>query len=282
MFRSMDGREAQLLCHAPIFDISKSRIRLVKSAPEAFYYSKGQSMTFISPTEKYHYVNDMFARIAPRYDLMNRIMTGGRDKRWRQLLIQKLELPPQAKLLDIATGTGDIAFEGLRQHPDLKQVVGADFTLPMMAVGQHRFPKLPQRHRLSWNGADALRLPFPDSCFDGVVSGFLMRNVTEIHQAVMEQVRVCKSGGRIGILEIPRPADSLLGQLFRLYFHNVVPTIGGLISGQPDAYTYLPNSADAFLRPKELKQVMEQAGLKHVQFTMLMFGTVALHIGLKP
>src|SRR5262249_49839717 len=160
----------------------------------------------------------------------------------------------------IATGTGDIAFEALKQQPDLAQVVGADFTLPMMQVGQQRWrqthfctngrsPKTP----LSWSGADTLHLPFPDSCFEAVVSGFLMRNVTDVFQALQEQIRVCKPNGRVLILEIPRPPDNLPGHLFRLYFHNVVPLLGGLITGQPEAYNYLPASADAFLSPEELK-----------------------------
>jgi len=245
-------------------------------------------MTFSSPTEKREYVNQMFARIAHRYDLMNRIMTAGQDRRWRRLLIQQAKLPPGGKLLDIATGTGDIAFEALRQHPDLGQVVGADFTLPMMYVGQQRWrrqccnsAKQPAGQEIGWSGADTLRLPFPDDTFDAVVSGFLMRNVTSVSRALTEQRRVCKPGGRVLILEIPRPADNLFGALFRLYFHRVVPVLGGLISGQRDAYTYLPASADAFLRPNELKAEMEKVGLGEVSFLRLMFNTVALHVGVK-
>ena len=236
-------------------------------------------MTFNSAQEKHQYVNRMFARIAHRYDLMNRIMTAGQDQRWRKLLIKQANLPPQGSLLDIATGTGDIAFEARRQHRDLSRVVGADFTLPMMQVGQQRAGHT--RPAVCWSGADTLYLPFPDNSFDAVVSGFLMRNVTSVPQALAEQRRVCKPGGRVLILEIPRPADNLFGAMFRLYFHRVVPLIGGLISGQPDAYTYLPASADAFLRPAELKAEMEKAGLRQVSYTMLMFHTVALHVGEK-
>ncbi len=247
-------------------------------------------MTFTSPTEKRQYVNDMFARIAHRYDLMNRIMTAGQDKRWRKLLIQQAQLPPNGRLLDIATGTGDIAFEALRQHPALTHVVGADFTLPMMHVGQDRLAKVRRQTnnnpkgpagQLSWSGADTLHLPFSDNSFDAVVSGFLMRNVTSVLQALVEQRRVCKTGGRVLILEIPRPADTIFGALFRFYFHHLVPVLGGLISGQRDAYAYLPASADAFLRPNELKAEMEKVGLRQVNYTMLMFNTVALHVGIK-
>jgi len=245
-------------------------------------------MTFNSAAEKHQYVNNMFARIAHRYDLMNRVMTVGQDRRWRRLLIKKAALPPNGSLLDIATGTGDIAFEALRQHPQLEQVVGADFTLPMMHVGQQRWDNQSEankqnvHNRLGWSGADTLHLPFLNNNFDAVVSGFLMRNVTSVPQALREQVRVCKPGGRVLILEIPRPPDSWLGALFRLYFHRVVPVLGGLISGQPDAYSYLPASADAFLRPAELKASMEQAGLQSVSYQMLMLNTVALHVGTKP
>jgi demethylmenaquinone methyltransferase/2-methoxy-6-polyprenyl-1,4-benzoquinol methylase len=236
-------------------------------------------MTFQSPAEKHQYVNKMFARIAHRYDTMNRIMTGGQDKRWRKLLIQQAQLPPRGKLLDIATGTGDIVFEALRQQPDLKHVVGADFTLPMLQEAQRRVT-VPTSH-FSWSGADTLHLPFPDNTFDAVASGFLMRNVASVSLALAEQRRVCQLGGRILILEIPRPADNWFGRLFRLYFHRVVPFIGGLISGERDAYDYLPASAEAFLRPEELKAEMEKVGLREIRYTMLMFNTVALHVGIK-
>lgn len=245
-------------------------------------------MTFETPAEKQQYVNQMFARIAHRYDLMNRVMTAGQDKRWRRLLIEQAQLPPNGKLLDIATGTGDIAFEAWRQQPILSQVVGADFTLPMMQVGRQRWQKRydhvhppATRPEISWSGADTLHLPFPDDTFDAVVSGFLLRNVTSVPQALAEQRRVCRPGGRVLVLEIPRTADSLFGALFRLYFHRIVPLLGGLISGQRDAYSYLPASADAFLRPEELKSEMEKVGLRQVGYTMLMFSTVALHAGVK-
>lgn len=248
-------------------------------------------MTFQSHSEKYHYVNHMFARIAHRYDLMNRVMTLGRDKCWRELLIRAASLPPNGRLLDLATGTGDIAFEALRQHHHLTQVVGADYTLPMMHVGQKRWPAYVSKsisangtdveNRLSWSGADALRLPFPDNSFDAVANGFLMRNVIDVRTALAEQARVCKAGGKVLILEIPRPPDTLFGNLFRLYFHNIVPVIGGFITGQRDAYSYLPASADAFLSPPELQTAMEKVGLRDVHYKMLMMNTVALHVGTK-
>jgi demethylmenaquinone methyltransferase/2-methoxy-6-polyprenyl-1,4-benzoquinol methylase len=132
-----------------------------------------------------------------------------------------------------------------------------------------------------WAAADTLRLPFPDDTFDAVASGFLMRNVVDVAAALAEQRRVTRSGGRVLVLDVPRPPDTLLGQLFRFYFHQIVPRLGGLISGQPDAYAYLPRSADAFLRPDELAAAMEAVGLRKVSYQMLMLGTVALHVGSK-
>ncbi len=244
----------------------------------------------MTPLEKRHYVHHIFTQIAPRYDLMNRLMTAAQDKRWRKLLLQQIELPPHGKLLDVATGTGDIALASLAQYPQLGQVIGLDFTFPMMLIGQQRHLQLsktisPQKtdflERLNWSGGDTLHLPFSDNSFEAVVSGFLMRNVTSVSEALAEQVRVCQVGGRVAVLEITRPADTLFGAIFRLYFHYIVPLLGGLITGEFEAYRYLPHSADAFLRPEELKLKMEQAGLQHVSYTMLMFGTVALHVGVK-
>jgi demethylmenaquinone methyltransferase/2-methoxy-6-polyprenyl-1,4-benzoquinol methylase len=234
-------------------------------------------MTFDSAAEKRRYVNTMFARIARRYDLMNRLMTGGQDVRWRQTMVRQAALAPGGRFLDIATGTGDVAFEALRQQSGLALTVGADFTLPMMHVGQARAAGRPVR----WTAADTLRLPFPDDAFDAVASGFLMRNVVDVAAALAEQRRVTRPGGRVLVLDVPRPPDTLWGRLFRFYFHQIVPRLGGLISGQADAYAYLPRSADAFLRPGELAAAMEAAGLREVSYQMLMLGTVALHKGVK-
>jgi demethylmenaquinone methyltransferase/2-methoxy-6-polyprenyl-1,4-benzoquinol methylase len=234
-------------------------------------------MTFDSASQKREYVNTMFARIAHRYDLMNRLMTGGQDVRWRRLMVREAALPPGGHFLDIATGTGDVAFEALRQQPDLALVVGADFTLPMMHVGGARAAGRP----VHWAAADTLCLPFPDDTFDAVASGFLMRNVVDVGMALAEQFRVTRPGGRVLVLDVPRPPDTLGGRMFRFYFHRIVPRLGGLISGQPDAYGYLPRSADSFLRPSQLAGVMEAAGLRQVRYQMLMLGTVALHVGVK-
>ena len=159
-------------------------------------------MTQLTGNERAKYVQGMFTRIARRYDLMNRLMTGGQDIGWRKRVIELARLDDRASLLDLGTGTGDLAREALSAFPKAR-VVGADFTLEMMRVGQ-------KTGRLDFSTADALRLPFPDSSFDAVVSGFLMRNVIDLQKALEEQFRVLKSGGRIVILDTTRPKRNIL------------------------------------------------------------------------
>ncbi len=211
----------------------------------------------------------MFARVAGRYDLLNRLMTGGQDIRWRKLAIQLAGLASGARLLDVGTGTGDLAREALRQQPKT-QVVAADFTLEMIRAGQ-------PRRRLDWCAADALRLPFPDQCFDAVVSGFLMRNVIDVEQSLREQLRVLKPGGRVVVLDTTRPRRSLLSPLIWIHMHAVIPTLGGMVSGSGEAYRYLPDSTEGFVSAEELAGCMAAAGFRAVRFRILGFGTIALH-----
>ena len=219
----------------------------------------------------------MFARIAPTYDLMNRIMSGGQDIRWRAKLLDLCDLPARGALLDVGTGTGDIAAAARRRLPHLK-VVGADFTYEMMAVGHLQ----PARATLPFVQGDTYHLPFPDNTFDAVVSGFLVRNVVDRVAALREQARVTKPGGRVVCLETTPPSNTVLGPLFQLYFFRLMPLIGGLISGDPEAYRYLPHSTVAFPAPDLFRHQMEQAGLRNVVYEEPMLGSVAIHVGTKP
>ncbi|MEJ2751637.1 MAG: class I SAM-dependent methyltransferase [Chloroflexota bacterium] len=157
-------------------------------------------MAHLVGQERALYVQDMFTRIAGNYDLMNRLMTAGQDVTWRRYVIHQAQLPLDGRLLDIATGTGEIALEGLALVPGL-QAVGGDFTVEMMQVGR----QIPVRRAIRWVGADTLALPFPDDYFDAVTSGFLMRNVIDVHKAFSEQMRVLKPGGRVVVLESSPP-----------------------------------------------------------------------------
>jgi demethylmenaquinone methyltransferase/2-methoxy-6-polyprenyl-1,4-benzoquinol methylase len=219
----------------------------------------------------------MFARIAGRYDLMNRLMTGGQDVRWRRYVIEQAHLPPGGRLLDIATGTGEIALEGLRQTPGL-QAVGGDFTLEMMRAGKAR----PERRAIQWVGADTLALPFPSGRFDAVTSGFLMRNVVDVPRACAEQWRVLKPGGRVVVLESSPPKKNALRPFIRLHLNVVIPALGRIVAGESDAYRYLPDSTQQFQDPDSLAQILVRAGFEAVEYRLFMFGTIAIHSGRKP
>ena len=229
-----------------------------------------------SAAEKPAYVRRMFAAIAPRYDLMNRLMTLGRDRAWRRTVARLCALPAGGRLLDVATGTGDIAYEALRLDPTTR-VVGLDLTREMMLAGLGKHGGL----SFPFTEGDALRLPFDDNAFDAACSGFMMRNVLDVAAAFAEQRRVVRPGGRVVCLEITLPVAPLFGWLFRLYFFRLVPLIGGLISGQRRAYTYLPHSVASFPRPAELAHIMTAAGLRDVRYRLAMLGTVAIHWGTK-
>ncbi len=234
-------------------------------------------MAHLEGQERALYVQDMFSRIARRYDLMNSLMTMGQDVTWRRYVIHKAQLPVNGRLLDIATGTGEIALEGLALVPGL-QSVGGDFTIEMMQVGR----RIPVRQEIRWVGADTLALPFPDDYFDAVTSGFLMRNVIDVRKAFAEQMRVVRPGGRVVVLESSPPKRNILRPLILMHLNIIIPVLGRLVTGEADAYRYLPDSTQQFREPEELASVMREVGLLDVEFKQFMFGTIAIHAGQKP
>jgi demethylmenaquinone methyltransferase/2-methoxy-6-polyprenyl-1,4-benzoquinol methylase len=222
-------------------------------------------------------IRAMFGRIARRYDLMNRLMTLGRDRAWRRYVVRQAGLPVGGRLLDIATGTGDIAFEAARRE-GRPVVVGADFSLPMMRVGQAK----PGGDGIGWCQCDALALPFGAAAFDAVTSGYLIRNVVDAPAAFREQVRVVRPGGRLVCLDTSPPPHGPLRPLIMFHFKVVIPLLGRLVAGDGAAYTYLPESTEGFKAPDELAQVMREAGLERVTYRRFMFGTIAVHTGFRP
>ncbi|MBN2501968.1 MAG: ubiquinone/menaquinone biosynthesis methyltransferase [Anaerolineales bacterium] len=233
-------------------------------------------MTDLSGTERAQYVQRMFGRIAPRYDLLNRLMTLGQDIRWRREAVRHLEIEPGGLILDGGTGTGDLAFEVLRQHPAAR-VVASDFTAEMVALGRQR----PGGECIAWVIADAQCLPFASDSFDGTLSGFLMRNVPDVDMALGEQQRVLKAGGRLVSLDTTPPRRNLLQPFIKFHLHYIVPLLGRIIAGDPEAYTYLPDSTEQFLTAEKLAERMGAAGFRTVDFVRRMFGTVAIHWGRK-
>jgi demethylmenaquinone methyltransferase/2-methoxy-6-polyprenyl-1,4-benzoquinol methylase len=234
-------------------------------------------MTNLQGQERAAYVQNMFDQIAGRYNLMNRLMTGGQDGRWREFVVRQARLRSGDAMLDLATGTGDIAFEALRQVPGVT-AVGGDFSLGMMTVGQ----QLELGDRVGWSGADALNLPYRDESFDAVTAGYLMRNVIDIPRAFAEQKRVLRPGGRLVLLDTAPPPRNLLRPFVIAYLKYGIPLLGRLVSGNSDAYTYLPESTQRFKTPDELAALMREAGFENVAYKTFMFGTMAVHWGEKP
>jgi len=224
----------------------------------------------------------LFSRIARRYDAMNRLMSLGRDRHWRELTARALALPSQGRVLDVGVGTGDMALAVKRRWPDAA-VVGVDPTRAMMQIGYRKLGAGfgASESAPAWAQADGLRLPFPDQHFDAAVSAFVLRNVVDVEQALAEQRRVVREEGRVACLEMSWPRTPVFGALFRFYFADLMPRITGLLSGQPAAYRYLPRSVRRFQTPEELARTMERVGLRAVHYRKLALGTVTLHVGIR-
>ncbi len=219
-------------------------------------------------------VRAMFDRIAGRYQLMNALMTCGRDRAWRRAVVLAAALPPGGRLIDLARGPGDIALEALRLDAGAS-VTAADFSLEMMRVGRLR----PDGGRITWCAADALSLPFADASFDAVTSGYLLRNVSDRVSAFKEQVRVVRPGGRVVCLDTSPPPATRLRPLVRLYLRRVIPLLGRLVAGERSAYAHLSASTEEFKSPEELAAIMRTAGLVAVSYRRFMAGTIAVHVG---
>jgi demethylmenaquinone methyltransferase / 2-methoxy-6-polyprenyl-1,4-benzoquinol methylase len=228
--------------------------------------------------DKATYVRAMFARIVPQYDRMNALMTLGRDRSWRRLAVEVAHPSRGGRALDIGSGTGDLSLELTRQF-DLRLVVALDLTPEMLAEGQRKAALAGQSPPIAGVVGDALDLPFPDASFDCVVSGFTMRNVADLARSLREMRRVIRPGGRAVILELTPMRVPIVSQLFRFYFHVVVPWLGRIISGDATAYRYLPSSVDLFPPTDEFARMFVNAGFASVRYRRLMFGTVALHVG---
>lgn len=220
------------------------------------------------------YVRATFGRIAKRYDLMNRLMTAGLDKRWRHEVLRLADLQPGMRVLEIGTGTGDLARMAIADVPGVR-VTAADFTLAMMLTGK-------ERGKLPFVAADALATPFANSVFDAAISGFLMRNAADLNQALSEQFRLLKPGSRIVILDTTRPTHNIFSAFIWLHMHLVIPLLGRLVAGNRQAYEYLSNSSERFLFAEELASRMMEAGFIEIGFRRYMAGTIAIHWGKKP
>jgi demethylmenaquinone methyltransferase/2-methoxy-6-polyprenyl-1,4-benzoquinol methylase len=235
-------------------------------------------------------VREMFGRIAPRYDFLNHLLSLSLDRMWRRRTAKRFAAilsRPNACVLDLCCGTGDLTFALERQANDLRpangaaaNVLGSDFALPMLTRAREKAAA--SHHRASFLSADALSLPFAPESFDLVTAAFGFRNLANYEQGLTEIMRVLRKEGRIGILEFSDPQHGFWAAAFRFYFRHILPRVGGAISGSAEAYSYLPGSVAKFPSPPELSKWMENAGFVDVRYELWNFGSVALHSGRKP
>src|SRR5437762_2471430 len=221
-------------------------------------------------------VREMFATIAPRYDLLNHVLSGNIDKRWRRRVIETLRalLPQDARVLDVGCGTGDLSVELFENTA--AQVTGIDFCGPMLKLAKTKAPQLQLIE------GDALNLPFAEASFDGLTIGFALRNLADIEQGLRELLRVLKPNGHVAILEFSQPVNPVFASFIRFYNWRLLPWIGGLVSGSRGAYEYLPDTISKFPDQEGLASMMRAAGFADVRFENLSGGIAALHVGRRP
>lgn len=221
----------------------------------------------------------MFSGIARRYDLLNRLLSFGLDGRWRADATRAAFAGGANCVLDVATGTADLAL-ALKRHMPSAEIIGVDFAEPMLAIGRQKAARAGLELRLEQG--DGLALDFPDASFDTVTIAYGLRNFADVEKGLAEFYRVLRPGGRLVVLEFPPPPKGVFGHLFRFYFLQVLPRVGGWLSGQRGAYTYLPESVLNFPPPATLAKMLEHTGFHDVSFKVQTFGVSALHTGTRP
>ncbi len=221
---------------------------------------------------------NMFDRLAPFYDRVNKIISLGRDDVWRRLAVKLANGPDRYIALDVATGTGKMALALANKY---RHVVGIDISSRMMTRGKTNPKNEPAASRIDFILTDALNSPFPDNTFDCVTIGFATRNVENLEKCFSEMLRVVKSNGTIVCLELSRPPHWFINAPYQLYLRKIVPFLGKEFSGQYGTYKYIAHSLQRFPPADELKNIMEKTGIRHVRYRRLNFGAVAIHWGIK-
>lgn len=229
-------------------------------------------------SDKGRTVRRMFDDIAHRYDLLNRLLSLGIDRRWRRFAVGQLTVPKNGRVLDIATGTCDVALEIAAQTDPSVLIVGEDFTQGMLIQGREKLLKSPYGKRILLVNAPCEEIPHPEAVFDGITIAFGIRNVVDRAAGLREMVRVLKPGGRAVILEFSNPRSQLFRRLYYFYFQKVLPAIGGLLSKR-SAYQYLPDSVLEFPSQEEFSDMMRTAGFDRVQYIEQTFGIATVYVG---
>ena len=235
----------------------------------------------VNRDEKQHLVNEVFESVAFRYDLMNDIMSAGLHRLWKDTLIDWLAPRKNKHLIDVAGGTGDIAFRFLSRLKDEGKVTIVDRNEQMLREGKSRYTTSSKNRNIQWICADAMELPFSDDSYDYFTISFGIRNVLDIKKCLEEAYRVLKPGGRLLILEFSAVDNKTLKKLYDLYSLNIVPKIGRLVTGDEDSYRYLVESIRKFPDQEEFLRMIDTSGFKQTKFRNLTFGVVAIHSGWK-
>lgn len=225
-------------------------------------------------------IRKLFDSISPRYDLLNHLLSLNMDLYWRKMAVQELK-GFQGWILDIATGTGDVAIEIVHQNGHQRKVFGLDFSEPMVKGARQKLLKKDLFKTIALSLGDALSLPFRENTFSASIIAFGLRNILDKEQALSEMVRVIKGGGKVIILEFTLPKRGLIKRLYPIYFKRVLPWVGGLISGDKGAYAYLPESVSYFRYPEHYEEMLKRSGLENVGSRRLTFGIASIIAGTK-
>ena len=223
---------------------------------------------------------EMFTSIAPKYDFLNRLLSVGQDKYWRQRAIDLLDPIGNECILDVATGTGDMVIEVAKRNLSV-QIFGIDFSQRMLDLGRIKIARNGYNQAVSLQIGSGECLPFADESFDGVICAFGIRNFADVQLGLREFFRVLKPGGRVVVLEFSIPQNQFLKTAYEWYFNLILPKIGNIISGHSNAYSYLPESVANFPSQKKFIKWIEKIGFKKVSFSELTFGIVSIHRGYK-
>jgi len=224
----------------------------------------------------------MFDAIARRYDTLNHLLSLGLDRRWRRRAVREIGLTGSERVVDVCTGTGDLAFEALRAPSGAASVVGIDFAGQMLALARVKAQQAGLSSRAWFVRGDAMRLPCPDRSADAVTIAFGIRNVLEPEVACGEFFRVLRPGGRLAVLEFGMPRIPGIRTAYRWYFRYLLPRVGGLVSRHGEAYSYLPASVQQFATPEEFAGMLGRVGFERVQSVRLTLGIVYLHVAVRP
>ena len=227
-------------------------------------------------------IRRMFGEIAGRYDLLNHLLSLNIDRYWRRCTVRQVPPSGDAPILDLCTGTGDLALAYCRAAGEHVPVIGADFCHEMLVIGERKGEQAKERYRLRFIEADAQRLPFPDDYFQIVSVAFGLRNVTDTDRGLSEMLRVCKPGGRVAVLEFSAPRRQPLRCIYFWYFRHILPRIGqALARNRQSAYNYLPESVQQFPSGQALAEMMSAAGMRNVSYRPLTLGIATLYVGTK-